>query len=627
MRSRLALTPLVLVLALAGAGTAQARFFAGEPIDGPSADLRFTGDVDVARDGGGAIAYIRREGPADHLYASRLINGLWQPPERIDAGLESPASQPAVAASDGGRLTVVFVSGGQVFSVVRPAGAPGWSAPALVAPTASNPSVDMSINGVAYTTFTQGGDVRAARLERDAPSFNVLAAPLDIDPGRAAGEGARRSRVAVSADGTALAVWGEDGGDGRTHVYGRRLFGVNLSTAPQDLTLDELDGRAGRSADSPDVDIEDDSSFAWVVFRQEFDDGGTLRGRAIARRLVGSQFEAPTVVDGLGWGGESAITPRIDLNGRGEGVATNGSSSSFGALAAMLKDDAFFSGSSVGGGGVSPQPVGTVAETTDRVVGWLQGGGVLGAATAVHARYFDDKPAERTPPLPGPEEILTNADFGGVDPEGGFDAVMNRAGDVVFAFIQGTGSDRRLMIATYDRAPGAFRGYSSQKWRKFARPPLAWGPAFDLWGPITYHVEVDGQEVAQTQDTRITLPNVVADGERRWRVVAVDRRGQSTASPSRLLRVDATPPRVSFRVRRRGRAVTVTARANDVIPPGARASGVRYVRVYFGDRTRTVMARKWTHFYARGGAYRVRVSATDRAGNAKVVSRRIRVKG
>ena len=626
MRSRLAL--ITLALTLACAGPAPAKFFAGEPIDGPSADLRFTGDVDVARDGSGAIAYIRREGPVDHLYASRLINGLWQPPERIDAGLESAASQPAVAASDGGRLTVVFVSGGQVFSVVRPAGAPGWSAPVLVAPTASNPAVDMSINGVAYTTFTQGGDVRAARLERDAAAFTVLGAPLDIDPGRAAGEGARRSRVAVSADGTALAVWGEDGGDGRTHAYGRRLFGLNLSTAPQDLTLDELEGRAGRSADSPDVDIEDDSSFAWVVFRQEFDDGGTLRGRAIARRLVGSQFEAPAAVDGLGWGGESAITPRIDLNGRGEGVATSGSSASFGALAAMLKDDAFFGGASLGGGGgVSPQPVGGVAETTDRIVGWLQGGGALGSATAVHARFFDDKPAERTPPPPGPEEILTNADFGGVDPEAGFDAAMNRAGDVVFAFIQGSGADRRLMVATYDRAPGAFNGYSSTRWRKFARPPLAWGPGFDLWGPVTYHVEVDGQEVAQTQDTRITLPNVVEDGERRWRVVAVDRRGQSSASPSRPLRVDATKPRVSFRVRRRGRAVAVSARANDVIPPGDRASGVRYVRIYFGDRTRTVTARRWTHFYARGGAYRVRVSATDRAGNSKVVTRRIRVGG
>ena len=103
-------------------------------------------------------------------------------------------------------------------------------------------------------------------------------------PPRSAKFGALRPRVAVSAEGNAVGVWGEDGGDGRTHVFSRRLTGTTLSSFPQDLTLPDFEGGAGGSADSPDIDIEDDGSFAWVAFRQDI--GG--RSRSIARRLLGS---------------------------------------------------------------------------------------------------------------------------------------------------------------------------------------------------------------------------------------------------------------------------------------------------------------------------------------------------
>ena len=53
-----ALAALVLP-ALAGAAT-PARFFAGTPVDGPSADIQALGNLDVARDGTGALAYVKR---------------------------------------------------------------------------------------------------------------------------------------------------------------------------------------------------------------------------------------------------------------------------------------------------------------------------------------------------------------------------------------------------------------------------------------------------------------------------------------------------------------------------------------------------------------------------------------
>src|SRR5512132_1793148 len=128
MRRRLAVIAAFATLALPAAAAGQVRgaFFAADPIDGPSADIGSLGDLDVARDGTGALAYVKRDGGVDHVFVSRLVDGAFQPPERVDAGLDGVGAQPVVAANDGGKLVVAYVSGGAVFSIVRPAGAQGW---------------------------------------------------------------------------------------------------------------------------------------------------------------------------------------------------------------------------------------------------------------------------------------------------------------------------------------------------------------------------------------------------------------------------------------------------------------------------------------------------------------------
>jgi hypothetical protein len=607
---------------------ARAGFFAGEPIDGPSPDIRSLGDVDVARDGTGALAYVKRDGGVDHIFVSRLVSGVWQPPERVDAGLDPAGSQPVVAAADGGRLAIAFVSGGQLFAVVRPAGSGAYTAPALVAPGGLNPAIDMSIQGVGYVSFTVAGsssDVRVARLDRRGTTFAAHADPLDINPAANAGDGARRSRIAVSADGTALVTWGEEGSDGRTHVWARRVFDDRLSTAPQDLTLDDFQGHRGGSADAPDVDIEDDSSFAWVVFRQVLDDG---HAHAIARRLVGSQFEAPVLVDGLGLpADQDAATPRIDLSGRGDGVATSGGSKGFEVWGDVIHDDAFAAPVQLDtGNAIEPLPVGGVAENGDTVVAWQERDGPL-SPPSVLARFYDNDPAVRTAPAPGSAVPIANPALGPVDAGVGFDVASNRAGDVVIVYVQGAEGERRIVSGAYDRVPSPFVGYTTTRYRRFARPPLVWQAAFDLWGPITYRVEVDGQPVGETTDTKLVPAQAIPDGWHQWRVVAGDRRGQTVTSPSRLLRIDATPPKLTFRVRgqRRRRAlVRVDARAADVLNP--RASGVRTVRIRFGDGSPPVDARSAAHRYAHSGRYTVRVTASDRVGNLTVVRRRIRIR-
>lgn len=620
MRRRLALiaTSIAVLAPAAGAGPAHAAFFAGDPVDGPSADIRSVGDVDIARDGTGAVVYVRRDAGVDHIFISRLINGAFQPPERVDAGIDAASSQPVVAASDGGRLAVAWISGGSVFTVVRQAGAPNWGQPQLVASGATDPSIDMSFNGAAYATYTVNGDVLGARMDRTATAFTPLTGPLDADAARVAGVGTGRSRVAISADGTGVAVWGEAG-----HVYARRMYGNNPSTTAVDLTLPQLEGHAGGAADLPSVDIEDDSSFAWIAFRQQFDNGGTLQARGIGQRLRGSRVDdaATVAFDGLGWGGQSVETPEIDLNGKGVGIATVGTVGGS-ALGAVLKDDKLNPGGVLGGSGSPSEPIGAVAETYDRAVGWIGAGD-----GTVHSVFYDDKSTTRTIPPAGPDTLLSNPALGPVDPKSGFDVAGDRTGDFAFAWIQGAPSERRLVVGTYDRLPGTFTiSTSSKNWRNVVKNPLAWGTALELWGPLTYTVLIDGKPILQTQTTKATVAaGALSEGKHTWRVTATDRRGQTVTTAVKPLKVDTVTPTVSFSVKRKKRVATVTAKASDVLPPSGQAAGIKYVRIDWGDGTGFEQARKASHNYKKSGAFTVRVSATDKAGNVAVAEREIHI--
>jgi hypothetical protein len=589
-----------LVLPAAAGAATPLRFFAGTPVDGPSADIQSLGDLDVARDGTGALAYVKRVAGVDHVFVSRLVNGAFQPAEQIDAGLAGAGSQPVVAASDGGRLVVAYVSGGGIFTTVRPAGAPGYAATQQIAAAGENPAVDMSINGVAYLSWTSNGDIQAARLDRNATTFNGVPGPLDIDPAASAGTGTGRSKIAVAADGVATVVWGESG-----NVYARRLFELRPSTAPQDV---------GDNADEPDISSEDDSSFAWVVFRQ---------GGAVARRLVGSQFDPPVTIEG----NEGVDAPRVAMNGRGVGYAGIGGTSTLNAYGAVLKDDLFNSAVMIGASvGAVPAAVPAAAETGDGIVAF-QAGDATGAR-AVHARQYDYVPASRAVTQPGPDAPLSDPALGPSDAARGLEAAADRAGDVAIAFVQGDGDGRRIVAASLDRAPGSFRASTSTKWRKFARPPLKWGTAFELWGPLTYSVLIDNKLVAQTTSTGVTVPGVVADGLHRWRVVATDIRGQSSATPSRNLRVDATPPKVTYKLsgaHKRGRPVKVVVRATDASGTAAKASGLDHVRISFGDGSRPIVGLRATHRYGHSGKVTVRISAVDKAGNVVAKTRQITI--
>ena len=63
-------------VAPAAAQRTPGAFFPGQPVDGPSPDVRALGNVDLARDGSGAVAYVRRDGVEDHAFISVIGAGV-----------------------------------------------------------------------------------------------------------------------------------------------------------------------------------------------------------------------------------------------------------------------------------------------------------------------------------------------------------------------------------------------------------------------------------------------------------------------------------------------------------------------------------------------------------------------
>ncbi|HEX2085992.1 MAG TPA: hypothetical protein VHF89_09945 [Solirubrobacteraceae bacterium] len=602
------LIPAALLAALALPASAHATWFPAEPIDGPSADIVSVGDVDVAREGMAAVAFLKRDGGVPHVYVARMFGGSWEPAVRVDQGIMPPASQPVVAAANPDRLAVAWISNGAVFTAVRPIGAPGFLPARELASGGgvSNPSIDLSINGATYVSFTQNGDVKVARADRDRQDFTILPAPVDFDAAREAGTGADlRSRIVASADGTAVVVWGERGSDGRSHVFGRRLFEYRLGQAVEDLTLDEFEGRRATDADRPEVDIEDDSSFAQVAFRQ-MTDGGP---RMVARRLVGSQFEPPVQIDG----GQTSNEGRVDLTGRGEGLTATGTTGNE-VLGTAIWNNRFerLQRWDSGPTGIPPRPIPLIGENENGAIAWFAG--TSGTDATVRGRYFTEVQFLKLEP----EVTLSNPSLGGVDVDAGFDGGSTRVSDHVIAFVQGSGAERRLVAAVNDDPPARPLGQNTTGLRRLER--FKWASARDLWGPILYRVFVDGRQVGETAATELPVTEgMVPDGRHLWNVVAIDRRGQQTAGPRRVVRIDNTPPLLRASIGRRGR--TVGIRVRRFSDRGPQASGISRIVVSFGNGRRTRIARSIRYTYPRGGSFTLRVSGYDKAGNRADVTR------
>ncbi len=122
--------------------------------------------------------------------------------------------------------------------------------------------------------------------------------------------------------------------------------------------------------------------------------------------------------------------------------------------------------------------------------------------------------------------------------------------------------------------------------------------------------DVDGS-VGVTSNTSYPTANLdLSPGVHLWRIVATDQRGQTSATPTRLLRLDPDGPNVTITfegAQRAGRRVTIRVRAIDTL------SGSLTPTIHFGDGDQEY-GRSASHAYPKG-RYTVTVTAPDKAGN------------
>jgi len=615
MRRALRLTLCAAALTAIVPAAAQAGYFPGQPVDGPSADITSLGGVALSRDSDGHVLYLKREGGVDHVFVSFLAAGNPRQPRRLDVGQVLPSSDARISSADNGRAVAVWTNNGSLWSAIRPNGSADWGSPQAVysvTPTGADvtdPSLSMGPSGAAYVAFEVGGDLRVARLT--GTTWALLDEPLDLVPARVAQD----VDLATSADGTAIAAWVEEG-----HVYERRVVRNRLSQVPQEVGVPVLDGRAAGAADSPDVDIEDDSSYAWVVVRQNFDGGS----RVFARRLVGSEFEAPVPIDTGRFGVDA---PAFDMTGRGRGLAAIPVGGTNALIGGNVGSDNVWDPSEViaADGPLPPDAAVALAENGRGTVAW-QSPSPAGPPWLV-ARHFNARRFE-------PTVTLSDPSLGPLDAAAGIDAAADSFGDVAVAYVQGTGGDRRVMVAVFDREPRAVGGSNFDDWTRKRSFKLKWGKVEDPWGAVQYRVELDGLPLTTTPRTSLTARDL-PDGAHEYTVYAIDSRGQTTEGPNRALYVDTTAPTVELVARRSkmGRPANIELSAFD--GEAIAGSGVKSVTIRYGDGSRSgltvpriglVDGAKLGYRYRKPGRYTVRVDVRDLAGNKRTASARVVVR-
>jgi len=608
-RRRARLGAIVVANALAAAPAASAALAPPVTIDGPSSAIVSLDGLALAQDGSGAVVYRKLAGGVAHVFAALEQAGVWGVPEQLDATLAAAASASAVAVSNGGRVAVVWISGGMLYGEIHPAGASGFSAPQAIAAASGTPALGMGVSGTAYVAFVApagtASNVDVARLDRSSTSFALLSGPLNTAPITLPSAGG--PTIAVSADATAVVAWAQLQGDGSTHVFVRRASAAGPSPVIDDATVATLGGVTGGSADSPAVGIAYDSSSAWVAFRETF---GAVT-RVVVTKLLGDELRTPVFADSLGPGAatSASLAPSLAINGNDAGLLASELSPANSLVVAALGTPGGPPGWTPGAvvnstpNSLPPSPLAALSVSGRGVVVYTPGAGALDAEP--FARGVSSAPLALSSTTTGP---VVAAD--------GLAAAADDRGDLAVGFVAGSPTALSVLVEPIVRQPSAPRATGTQRWTAERRPVLRWQASSDSWTPPSYAVYLDGTRVATTTATSYAVPASLSDGRHSWRVVAIDSLGQRAASMTRRLLVDAAPPVVALQLagkRRAGAPVRFTVKATAL-------SGVRHVSLDYGDG-HAARGSSATHVYARAGHYTVTVTVSDGAR----VSARLRV--
>ena len=502
---------LTVALALGSpAAGARAAWFPAQPIDGPNADVVAAGQrrPGARRHRRRGVSAQRRRRPARR--SSRACSAArgerrcgWT--RRLGAATEAK-----VAVGDGNRLAVAWIADGNVYGDGRrrsarpPAPFAGrWRSADR---RATSLDVDLGVNGAAYAVWQQSGDVPPPACR--TPTWSRVAAPLDVDPALEAGTGSLRPRVAVSAEGYAVATWG-DRSPGRLHarVGASHDRAWTSRCAPQDLTL---------AGDGPTRTRRTSTSRTT----------GRSPGSSSARTSAASRARS-----GGGWSARSSKPPEldrrrhrrptsrsVDMSGAGARRSRRAGPRRRAGTRLLARPRPLPAGEPPGLGrqhrpgrarGRSRRP----RRRRDRLALGSPDGDALARARFKPGRRGVRRRAHRSR---GPTSARSRIRA--------CSSAAIASATSRWRWSRATRARGRWPSRCFDRPPSAPYIGTSQAYKRRTRPELKWRPGLDLWGVQTYRVYVDSVVVGQTArlepragDAAHTRPAHVAGRGRRPR--------------------------------------------------------------------------------------------------------------
>ena len=647
--ARVAAAVAVVALLIAPTATATAAIPPAVTVDGPSAAVLGLDGVAMSQDGTGGLVYRKRVNGRVNVFVSRFTAAGWQPPQRVDLGQRFNSSWPAIGAGDDGRLVVTWIHefGGAIqnrmYSASLGPGAARFQSPVAVDLDVREgldaaPSLSMSRGGTAYLTYrvvlnrsdpnlppgTIDADLRLARFQ--GSFWSVLGQPLDRNPAQPmrAATATNGPQVATDANGNAVVAWSEPDDDLVDRIYARRVFGQTLGFVLQVSPGTDPGAPTRPLRAGPDQFALDVSPFgqAAVAFRQLPASGSSFtRPRAYVNLLpsifaekAGAFLGAKSIDTGTADGPADALGP-VSIGVDDEGGFDAGVGIGSAALAvpgdeAVVGEPARLDdGSSTG----PPSPLVERGRGGALAAAYRVADGSGAAGVALLERSAEGAPTRQTVATDagGPVRTLLSAG--------------STLGDAAVAFLQGDDAGATIAATAVDAPPTAFSAATPPDWTRDATVELTWDPAPSAIGRVTYELLINGEAVASNlRGLKATVrSSAIGDGDHQVAVTATDPAEQSTATPVASLKLDRTPPKVRTVVRRAARRASVVfadGAKGDVSGVAAATSTVRW-----GDGRRSSGRRTQTHRYRRAGTFRLTITARDKAGNRRIVRRKVRV--
>jgi hypothetical protein len=624
---------LAVALILLSGNQARGALLPASVIDGPNPDILDVDGAAMAPDGTGGLLYRKLVAGEPHLFASRFIGGVWQPPTQVDIEGAFGASFATIAAGNNGRLLVVWAEPwaiiGQTthYRLMSSELSPGATSFSPAIPiddlgdgTAAYPSLAMAPNGVAYVAYRvvtnplvgngaiiplRSGDelvdVRVARYNGQGLPWSLLGA-INYHPELSMRQpsASNAPAIGVSLTGNAVVTWQEPNTSGTAQIFARRIFGTKLGNVLQ-VSPSEANGQPITvDADAPTLAVNAYGE-AKIAYRLSGGPGSPYGTAKILLNTLpaetdpkGAQLEGATVLGGASTVGIPSVSVdetgamRVSYVGAGTTMMV---SASFKGIDAPLA--------------LGPASGAEAKTTIDPAGGGVTAWSTTNAAGApvVEAREeLGDggwQLAQLSAPISGPvgEPVLGGSGFG----------------DALIAFRQGPATQPEVMAAVAKAPPGEFLASTAIGWVKGTSASVSWTSPSEAFGATSYALVIDGQIRTRglTGHSIHIDPQSLGNGVHRIQILATDSLGQQSMTPAAELKVDADPPQLS--VTTIGHE-TVRVRIYD------HASGAvnSATSIEFGDGTRVLHKLSARHTYAHAGQYVIVVRSRDKVGNQLV---------